>query len=221
MSARKPQFTPNLSYMAEFRRNPNFGKTVQYKAGRPLAVLAHRVRSTAAGSMRYRLGRTLRKSGRNPDASLPGTPPHAHKNIKRNMPMRKGMFAHRVSNSEWIVGPRSLTDMRSAPYIPKLHEKGGRGKAPRRPTVAEQVEKKLKQNPNAKLWFQETSTRPLRSERAKQAFLRKIRSGEIAKIRTGGPAPKPGNYPARPYMAPALKKTMAAAPEIFNRFMNR
>lgn len=150
---------------------------------------------TAKRSMRYRKG-----------PSAPGQPPSAHKNKRRAALKKMGramnngallrellFFAYDPTTDTVVVGPQGFAAKGSNVPTPQLHEEGGE----RTGQKGDVLEVK---NPAG------------RDERGR------FFSRGVHLIRMEG---KRLRFPARPYMAPALKKTRAKFAEMFRSTLTR
>jgi len=151
------------------------------------------VRRTAQTSMRYRK-----------KASQPGTPPSAHKSkrlaalkklgrTKYNGALLREMlfFAYDPARGTTVVGPLGFKSARGTP-VPALHEFGGE----RTPYKGERI--------------------TVKNKPGRDITGRFVSKGERLIVLKGSV-----KYPARPFMGPALKKTLVKFPLAFRDTVSR
>lgn len=156
-----------------------------------------------------RFGAVLRKTGRNSmryrkSKSAAGAPPSAHKKspaTPRGPLLREGiLYAWDAQSRSVVSGPVLLRGAKGG-NIPKLHEFGGTA------VTRVRVDPPRKQG-----------ARRL-TPKQKAAYLMCLKNGEIAK-----PSQiyrrVTANFPARPTMAPALKKSLPRAPGFYSNLIS-
>lgn len=187
--------------------DPNFGKVIMAKADDPLRRMSAYTRVVAMRSLR---SKSLTKKGVKPKPSAPGKPPHSirYESDFKSDRIKKNIIFEKEAYFKYVVGPRLLGASRSK-TVPQIHEFGGRWQT----TV-----------------FRRTTEMRLRRHRKGMgkatpaqaaAYRAKLQNGELTRREEGDWVfeDRLVFYPARPFMEPAGKKTMARMPEFFKNFI--
>lgn len=148
--------------------------------------------------------------------SQPGTPPSVHAESSARATLKKIYFAYDPPNDSVVIGPEKLNQVNFniagvRTSVPNVHEFGG--------TIAirewmftaldERTIDIVERYPSSFNWLDEWTRRDLRwkmTSRKRKWTLAKF--GVKTRVRNA-------NYPARPFMQPALKKVAPKFPDLF------
>lgn len=172
-----------------------------------------RVLSKAGAWVRTAARSSLRRRKK---PSSPGSPPSVHADTSARATLKKIYFAYDPINDSVVIGPEKLNQvnftiagMRTS--VPNVHEFGGNIAIREWMFTAldERTQDVVDRYPSAYNWVDTWTRRDLRwkmTSRKRKWTLAKF--GVKTRVRNA-------NYPARPFMRPALKKVAPQFPDLF------